>query len=126
MPTIELRDAQRLPIARIHKAPWNANVANPKTIAKVRRSLERYGSVENSVVRPMWCVGARTQADVSARKVAQMEPPSSFETLSGNHRLGIYQEAGLTEVPCVVVELPDSEARMLAQTLNRTRGEDDP
>lgn len=124
--TIELRETVRLPIARIHRAPWNANVANGKTLDKIRRSLERYGSVENSVVRPTWCVGARTQADVRSRRESQMDTDTSYETLSGNHRLDLYREAGLDEVPCVVLELPDAEARMLAQTLNRTRGDDDP
>jgi len=124
--TIELRDAARLPISLIHQAPWNANVADPKTLDKVRRSLERFGSVENSVVRATWCIGARSQSDLMARKASQMDPPTSYETLSGNHRLNIYREAGLAEVPCVVVELTDADARMLAQTLNRTRGQDDP
>lgn len=126
MPSIELREAVRLPIERIHRAPWNANVADTKTLDKIRRSLQRYGSVENSVVRPTWCIGARTQGDIEMRRVAQMDPHTSYETLSGNHRLDIYREAGLGEVPCVVVELPDADARMLAQTLNRTRGDDDP
>jgi len=126
--TIQLHQAELLPINRIHRAPWNANVASGKTLDKIRRSLERYGSVENSVVRPMWCVGARSQADVRLRRESQMDGggDDTYETLSGNHRLDIYRDAGLVQVPCAVVELSDAEARMLAQTLNRTRGQDDP
>jgi ParB-like chromosome segregation protein Spo0J len=46
--------------------------------------------------------------------------------LSGNHRLRVLRELGHETAPVVVVELGDAEARLLAQTLNRTRGSDDP
>lgn len=125
-PSIHLHEIVRLPIGAIAKAPWNANVVPQDMLDKVRRSLLRYGSVENSVVRPSWCCGARTAAEVRARRDMQMDT-TAWETLSGNHRLDLYREEGVAEVPCVVMELPDPEARMLAQALNRTRGQkDDP
>lgn len=123
--SIHLHEVQHLPIGRLLKAPWNANVVPPGTLDKIRNSLHRYGSVENSVVRPSWCRGTRTSHEVRARKNTQMGEPSTWETLSGNHRLGIYQDEGVETVPCVVVELSDPEAKVLAQVLNRTRGEDD-
>lgn len=124
-PSIVMHQVQAVPITRISRAPWNANVTSDKTLEKIRRSLKRYGSVENSVVRPTWCIGARTAGDLAARKAAQMDEVANYETLSGNHRHDLYREEGVTHVPCVVVELADAEARVLAQTLNRTRGEDD-
>jgi len=124
---IELHDVVRLPTALLHEAPWNANVVPPGTLAKIRRSLRRYGSVENNVVRPSWTIGARSPADIEARRAALMDDGmGSFETLSGNHRLRVYREEGVDVVPCTVVDLADAEARILAQVLNRTRGADDP
>lgn len=127
MPTIDIHEVVHIPTGTIHEAPWNANVVTPEKLEKIRRSLKRYGSVENNVVRPSWCMGARNAADVAARRAAQMDPtPTSYETLSGNHRLKLYRDEGVPAIPCTVVELSDPEAKVLAQVLNRTRGEDDP
>jgi ParB-like chromosome segregation protein Spo0J len=75
---------------------------------KLRRSIEEFGIVENLVVRP------------------HPDGSRQLEVLSGNHRLRVYRELGLSVVPVVVVELAGAEAMLLAQTLNRTRGTDDP
>src|SRR5579864_4017284 len=100
--------AKLLPLDRLVEADWNANRVSPGMLAKVRRSIERYGVVENLVARP------------------HPERPGQFELLSGNHRLRVLRELGHKSAPVVVVELGDAEARLLAQTLNRTRGVDDP
>jgi ParB family chromosome partitioning protein len=97
---------RQIKLAELHPAPWNANRVPPATMAKIRTSIERYGVVENLVVRPMG--------------------ESVYEVLSGNHRLSIYGELEMKTAPCYVIDLDDAHARLLAQTLNRTRGEDDP
>jgi site-specific DNA-methyltransferase (adenine-specific) len=38
----------------------------------------------------------------------------------------IFRELGMQTAPAVVVDVDDAKARVLAQTLNRTRGQDDP
>src|SRR5205085_10498234 len=73
-----------------------------------RRSIEEFGIVENLVARP------------------HPDKAGCFEVLSGNQRLRVYRELGFATAPVVVVELDDARARLLAQTLNRTRGSDDP
>ena len=74
-------------------------------LAKLKASIAMFGVVENMVVRPI--------------------AENNYEVLSGNQRLEVLREMGLETVPCVVVNLNDAEARLLAQTLNRLRGNDD-
>jgi DNA modification methylase len=124
--TIALHHITRVPIGRVREAPWNANLVSRAMMVKIKQSLRTFGAVENNVLRPDWTVGARTMEEVARRRTALMsESPEWYETLSGNHRLTIYREDGITEVPAVVVELPDPQAKMLAQALNRTRGQQD-
>jgi ParB family chromosome partitioning protein len=70
-------------------------------LAKVRRSIVEFGVIENLVARP------------------HPELPGKFEVLSGNHRLRVLRELGHETAPVVVVELGDTEARLLAQTDQR-------
>lgn len=101
-------EIKQLPLEALRPAGWNANVVPPAILRKIRASIEEFGVVENLVVRPNpSIVGA-------------------YEVISGNHRLELYRELGLETAPCYVADLDDAHARILAQTLNRTRGEDDP
>jgi DNA modification methylase len=104
----ELRAAELVPIDKLLPATWNANRVPPRILEKIRNSFEAFGMVENLVARP------------------HPEIPGKLEVVSGNHRLGLLEEMGISEAPVVVVELDDAHARLLAQTLNRTRGADDP
>jgi DNA modification methylase len=96
-------------VTRLWPAEWNANRVPPATLRKIRRSIERFGFVENLVVRP------------------HPAERDAYEVLSGNHRLKLATEMGFAELPVILVDVDDAEARLLAQTLNRTRGTaDDP
>jgi DNA modification methylase len=101
-------DAQQLPVVSLVEAEWNANRVSRALLEKIRRSLREFGVVENLVARP------------------HPERPGCFEVISGNHRLRLLRELGHLTAPVVVVELDDGQARLLAQTLNRTRGSDNP
>jgi ParB family transcriptional regulator, chromosome partitioning protein len=90
-------------LARLVEAAWNANRVSPATLRRIRRSIETFGVVENLVARP------------------HPDGADRLEVISGNHRLRLYRELGLSTAPVVVVELADADARLLAETLNRTR-----
>ena len=99
---------QQLPLACLRAASWNPNRVPAALLEKIRRSIVDFGIVENLVVRPL--PGER----------------GCYEVISGNQRLTLYRQLGLQTAPCHVVSLDDEHARLLAQTLNRTRGSDDP
>ena len=94
-----------MPIDKLREAIWNPNRMDEVNRGRLIESLARYGLVEPLVVR-------------------QREGPS-YEVLSGNQRLKAISSMGFKSVPCVVVDLNDAEAMLLAQALNNLRGEDD-
>ena len=94
-----------LALDSLKEAPWNANEMDPVMTTHLAESITRYGLVQNLVVRPLG--------------------DGTYEVLAGNQRLQVLRVKGDTSVPCVVLELDDARARLLAQALNHIRGEDD-
>lgn len=92
-------------LGQLKEAPWNANVMDEAMMMHLRESVRRYGLVEPLVVRRL--------------------PDGHYEVLSGNQRLKLLTGLGVASAPCVVVDLGDIQARLLAQALNHIRGEDD-
>lgn len=92
-------------LKHLKPAPWNPNQMDEAMMERLRESISRYGLVEPLVVRPL--------------------DGELFEVLSGNQRLRVLAGMDLEAVPCVVVELDDTKAMLLAQALNGLRGEDD-
>ena len=94
-----------IPVDELHEAPWNPNVMDDAMLSRLRESLQRFDLVENLVVREV--------------------EETCYEVLNGNQRLRVLREGGWGQVPCVVVDVDDSRARLLSQALNRIQGEDD-
>lgn len=97
---------QEIPIELLHEAPWNSNEMDAFTASRLKASLNRYGQVQNLVVRPREYGG--------------------FEVLAGNQRLPLLREQGADRAMCVVVEIDEANAKLLAQVLNRVHGDDNP
>jgi len=97
-------DVVELPIEVLKEAPWNANKIDDAMMQRLRSSIIKYGFVQNLVVRRI--------ADI-------------YEVLSGNQRLKLLHEFNVTKVPCVIVDIDDAHARLLAQALNHVHGSDD-
>jgi ParB family chromosome partitioning protein len=92
-------------IIRLREAPWNANRMVDAMVSHLKESLNVYGIVNPLVVRPL--------------------DKSKYEVLSGNQRLKAIRDLGYQSAPCVVVNLNDDEAKLLAQALNNIHGNDD-
>ena len=93
-----------IPLNLLHPAPWNPNFMESEMLDRLGTSLDRFGLLQPFVVR-------RTG--------------KGYEVLSGDKRLTLSRKAGCQTVPCVVVELQDPQAMILAQALNRIQGQDD-
>ena len=91
-------------MTQLHPACWNPNRIDDAMVKRLKESITRYGLVQSLVVRAVESGG--------------------YEVLSGNQRLDVLRSMGYTQVPCVVVEVGDAHARLLAQALNRIQGED--
>ena len=91
-------------LAELHEASWNPNWADEAALSRLGASIGRFGSVLPLVVRPLG---------------------GGYEVLGGNQRLRLYRSQGLACVACVIVDLDEVQARLLAQALNALHGQDD-
>lgn len=83
--------------------PQNPNVMTTREMNALRRSMKKFNYIVPIVI---------DQNDMIA---------------DGEHRRAVAKEYGMQEVPCVVVEMKDdSDRRLLRQTLNQLRGQNDP
>lgn len=96
-----------LPIGSIESPEWNSNQMDDLTRHRLKASIQRFGLVVPLVVIP------------------NHEDEATYQVVGGNQRLGALKECGAQSVPCVVVELDDTEAMLLSQSLNRIAGVDD-
>ena len=95
----------QLPLDQLREAPWNPNYMDQALVAKLERSVQRFGLIGVLVVRPIG--------------------DDIYQVLSGNQRYQVLRKLHWESVPCVIVEIGDAEARLLTQTLNRLHGSDD-
>lgn len=93
-----------LPTRQLVPAPWNPNSMDAAMLDWLKASIRSYGLVVPLVVRRIGKV---------------------CEVLSGNQRLTVVAGLGFKSLPCIIVDLDDAHARLLAQALNHLRGEDD-
>ena len=94
-----------LDLNQLQEATWNSNEMDETMLHHLRTSIKNYGLLGNLVVR----------------KVGN----NCYEVLSGNQRLRVLKEMGISPVPCVIVEIDDDHACLLAQALNQIHGEED-
>jgi ParB/RepB/Spo0J family partition protein len=94
-------EVQKIPIFRLVPNPWNPNEINPKIMTKLKNEIKRKGVVQPILVRPKG---------------------EDYEIVDGYHRWLILKELGYAEVPCIVKDLDDTEAKLKTLQLNYMRG----
>lgn len=99
---IEIRT---LPVSKLVPNPWNPNRLDNDKRKKLRDEIRRNGFMAPVLARPL---GGR------------------FQIVDGEHRLGIAKELGMAEVPCVIVDLDDTAAKIKTLQMNGFRGDNDP
>ena len=92
-------------IDMLEQAQWSPNKMDDASRQRLHKSVERFGVVSNLVVRRL--------------------RDGRFEVLSGNQRLVELKQSDALSAPCVIVDMDDTQARLLAQALNHIHGEDD-
>lgn len=95
--------ANKIPVASIRKSPWQPRrVFSPEPLAELIESVK-----ERGVLQPLL-----------VRKVAD-----HYELIAGERRLRAAQEAALTEVPVVIMEVGDQQALEIALVENLQRSD---
>jgi len=92
----------KLQIDKVKANTWNPNRVDIKTKAKLKADIQRKGCIQPIVVRG----------------VAEEE----WEIVDGFHRWTILQELGYKEVPAIIIDMDDTEARLKTLQLNYMRG----
>lgn len=87
------------PITSLIPAPYNPRKIDDMEMMKLRRSIETFGFVEPVVVN------------------------KDMTIIGGHQRVKAAQAMGMTEVPCVMVDLPKDKEKALNLALNKISGE---
>lgn len=84
--------------------PWNPNRQSDAVQRATAESIEEFGFIDPITVRAL---------------------DGRYQVIDGEHRWRKAVEAGLADVPVIVIHASDKEARRLTLILNETRGEHD-
>jgi len=100
-----ISENKKVDITTCFPDPENANRMAPDMVATLAGAIQRLGFTQPVLVRRM--------------------PDGVHRVIDGHHRMQAAHQAGLNEVPAVIVDCSDAEARALQLGMNRLRGEVD-
>lgn len=83
-------------------------------------TIRQKGVLQPILVRPAYCVGARTRAEIEATRWTGMAR-FAFEIIAGECRWRASQVAQMAKIPCIVTEMTDDDAREAQQIENLQR-----
>lgn len=98
-------EIQRIAIDKLFPNDWNPNHIKPGHYEKLKRFIQKQGSVLPIVAR------------------SHPTKKSAFQIIDGFHRWQIARELGQTEIDAVIVDAPDDQAKILTINLNYLRGQ---
>ena len=97
-------DVVQWDVEKIYPNPWNPNLTSSRVDEAIRESIGIYGMVD-----PITC-----------RKHPDLE--DSLQIIDGEHRLEACKELGFPQIPVVIIEINDANAKKLTIIANETRG----
>jgi hypothetical protein len=100
-------EVAQLDVTKIHPNPWNPNQQSEKVAQAERESIAAFGFVDPVTVRP------------------HPEIEGEWQIIDGEHRWKEAAPLGFTEIPAVVLDVDDAQAKKLTVVLNETRGDAD-
>ena len=95
-----------LDIGKVYPNNWNPNRQTKNIFDKEKESIRQFGMIDPVLVREA--------AD------------GQYQIIDGEHRWRACKELGLTEIPCVIVDVDEGVAKRLTVTMNELRGSADP
>jgi ParB-like chromosome segregation protein Spo0J len=90
-----------LPIDSLEPNPWNPNKMDDEMLRKEIESIKEFGFVDPITVRSL---------------------AGRYQIIDGEHRWKAAKIVGLTEIPCIVLDVTDDVAEQLTIVLNDLRG----
>jgi len=86
--------------------PWNPNKMTADMYAKALESIQTYGFVDPLLVRE--------------------HDDGLFQIIDGEHRFRAGSDLGMTDFPCIVLDVDDATAKKLTIVMNELHGQADP
>ncbi len=99
----KILDTTPLPLSQLEEDPTNPNHMSDEQMAALVHAIEVAGFLQPCLVRRIG--------------------PNRYKIIDGHHRAAAASKAGLSQVPCVVVETDDEAAAILQIGMNKLRGE---
>lgn len=95
---------EKIDISRVEPNPWNPNRLTSKQFKSLVKEIKKRGFLQPILVRKL---------------------RDKYQIIDGEHRWKAGKEAGLKEIPAVIVDVDDKVAKILTLNMNHLRGEDD-
>lgn len=116
LPSNVVRD---LPIGDLREAPWNARKTfDPRSTAELADSIREHGIQVPLIVR---FLPHSEWMSLSDAEVLEKSSATLFQVVAGHRRMAASIAAGLKQLPCIVRELTDDQAREIGLVDNLQR-----
>lgn len=114
------KDVVMIPVDRIVPNDYNPNEMDPKKFELLREEIRQFGWVGNPLI--VRVLPPKPSVDDGMPKLGKADIP--YEIIDGENRWRAGKLEGMTEAPCVILDVPDkAEASFKTYVLNNFRGE---